>query len=94
MMNILTVATATDLTAELNWQFLDFKAEQLDKLCHVIQHHCGGQVHNRDTIQSCWDGDPLDVGGVSIKPNKVNLSGKGARLIARAYIMSRGLTAG
>ena len=67
------------------------KVEQLDKLCHAIQHHSGGDVHTCATIQSCWDGDRLDLGRVGIKPHKDYLSEEGARLIARAYKMSKGL---
>ncbi len=47
-------------------------------------NHCG-------TIQSFWDGDRLDLGWVGIKPHKYYLSEEGARLIARAYKMSRRL---
>jgi uncharacterized protein len=48
-------------------------------------------VHTCATIQSCWDGDRLDLGRVGIKPHKDYLSEEGARLIARAYKMSRGM---
>ena len=54
----------------------------------------GADVHTCATIQSCWDGDQLDLGRVGIKPHKDYLSEEGARLIARAYKMSRGLPAG
>jgi hypothetical protein len=54
----------------------------------------GADVHTCATIQSCWDGDRLDLGRVGIKPHKDYLSEEGARLIARAYKMSRGLPAG
>ena len=47
-------------------------------------------MHTCATIQSCWDGDRLDLVRVGIKPHKVNLSDDGARLIARAYKMDRG----
>ena len=59
-----------------------------------MQHHSGGDVHTCATIQSCWDGDRLDLGRVGIKPHKDYLSEEGAKLIARAYEMSRGLPAG
>ena len=86
-------ARAADFAASLNGQFFDLKVEQLDKLCHAIQHHSGGDVHTCATIQSCWDGDRLDLGRVGIKPHKDYLSEEGARLIARAYKMSRGMPA-
>ena len=67
------------------------KAGQLEKLCHAMQHRSGGDVHTCVTIQSCRDGDPSDLGRVGIKLHKDYLSEEGARLIARAYKMSRGL---
>jgi uncharacterized protein len=82
---------AADFAASLNGRFFDLKSGQLDKLCHAIQHHSGGVVHTCATIQSCWDGDRLDLGRVGIKPHNDYLSKEGARLIARAYKMSRGL---
>jgi hypothetical protein len=47
-------------------------------------------VHSCVTIQSCWDGDQLDLVRVGIKPHKDYLSEMGARLIARAYKMRIG----
>jgi uncharacterized protein len=87
-------ARAADFAASLNRQFFDLKAGQLDKLCHAMKNHSGGDVHTCATIQSCWDGDRLDLGRVGMKPHKDYLSEEGARLIARAYKMSRGLPAG
>ena len=84
-------ARAAEFSASLNGRFFDLKTEQLDKLCHAIQHHSGGKVHSCATIQSCWDGDRLDLGRVGIKPHKDYLSKEAGSLIARAYKMSRGL---
>jgi uncharacterized protein len=84
-------ARAADFAASLNGQFFELNAGQLDKLCHAMQHHSRGDVHTCATIQSCWDGDRLDLGRVGIKRHKDYLSEEGARLIARAYKMSRGL---
>ena len=86
-------ARAADFAASLNGQFFDLKAEQLGKLCHAIEHHSGGDVHTCATIQSCWDGDRLDLGRVGIKPHKDYLSGEAAKLITRAYKMSQGMPA-
>jgi len=58
---------------------------QLDKLCHAIRHHSGGSIHTDETIQSCWDGDRLDLGRVGTKPHKDYLSPEGAKLIEKAY---------
>jgi len=69
-----------DFAASLNGQYFDFKADQLGKLCCAIQHHSGGgDVHTCATIQSCWDGDRLDMDRVGIKPHKDYLSEEGAR---------------
>ena len=82
-------ARAADFAASLNGQYFDLKAEQLDKLCHAIQHHSGGDVHTCATIQSCWDGDRLDLGRVGIKPHMDYLSAEAAGLITSAYKLSR-----
>jgi uncharacterized protein len=84
-------ARAADFAASLNGQFFNLKAEQLDKLCHAIRNHSEGDVHTCTTIQSCWDGDRLDLGRVGIKPHKDYLSVEAASLIASAYKMSRGV---
>lgn len=80
---------AADFAASLNGQFFDLTAEQLDKLCHATRHHSGGAVHTCETIQSCWDGDRLDLGRVGITPHKDYLSDEAGRMIAKAYGMSR-----
>ena len=87
-------ARAADFAASLNGQFFDLKAEKLDKLCHAIQHHSGGDVHTCATIQSYWDGDRLDLGRVGITPHKYYLSAEEVRLIAQAYKMSIGQPSG
>ena len=84
-------ARAADFAASLNGHFFNLKAEQLDKLCHAIRNHSEGDVHTCTTIQSCWDGDRLDLGRVGIKPHKDYLSVEAASLIANAYKMSRGV---
>ncbi len=89
--DLLHGARAAEFSASLNGRFFDLKTEQLDKLCHAIQNHSGGKVHSCATIQSCWDGDRLDLGRVGIKPHKDYLSKEAGSLIARAYKMSRGL---
>ena len=63
------------------------------KTSTATEQRSGGDVHTCATIQSCWDGDRLDLGRVGIKPHKDYLSEEGARLIARAYKMSRGMPA-
>jgi len=82
-------ARAADFAASLNGQFFDLTAEQLDKLCYAIRHHSGGNVDTCETIQSCWDGDRLDLGRVGIKPHIDYLSEEGASFISLAYKMSR-----
>jgi uncharacterized protein len=70
---------------------LQLEGRAARQACHAMQHHSGGDVHTCATIQSCWDGDRLDLGSVGIKPHKDYLSEEGARLIAGTYKMSRGL---
>ena len=72
-------ARAADFAASLNGQFFDLKAEQLDKLRHAIEHRSGGDVHTCANIESCWDGDRLDLGWVGIKPHSVTDRHYGAR---------------
>ena len=76
------------------WAVLRLEFRAARQVCHTIKHHSGGDVYNCVTIHSCWDGDRLDLGRVGIKPQKDYLSEEEARLIARAYKMSRGLPAG
>jgi uncharacterized protein len=81
-------ARAADFAVALNGRFFDLKAEQLDKLCHAIRHHSGGDVHTCATVQSCWDGDRLDLGRVGIKPHRDYLSFEASELITQAFNMS------
>jgi uncharacterized protein len=80
---------AAEFAASLNGQFFDLKPEQLDQLCYAMEHHSGGDVHSCATIQSCWDGDRLDLGRVGIQPHKDYLSLEAARMIASATRMSK-----
>ena len=79
------MARAADFAASLNGQFFDLKAEQLDKLRHAIEHRSGGDVHTCANIESCWDGDRLDLGWVGIKAHRDYLSGEAAKLMTRVY---------
>ena len=87
-------ARAAEFAASLNGRFFDLKAVQLDKLCFAMEHHSGGDVHTCATIQSCWDGDRLDLGRVGIQPHKDYLSLEAAKMIASATRMSKGLSTG
>jgi len=85
---------AAEFAASLNGRFFDLKTEQLDQLCYAMEHHSGGDVHSCATIQSCWDGDRLDLGRVGIQPHKDYLSMEAAKMIASATRMSKGLSTG
>ncbi len=85
---------AAEFAASLNGRFFDLKPEQLDKLYYAMEHHSGGEVHSCPTIQSCWDGDRLDLGRVGIRPHKDYLSLEAAKMIASATRMSKGLSTG
>lgn len=87
-------ARAAEFAASLNGRFFDLKAEQLDQLCFAMEHHSGGDVHTCATIQSCWDGDRLDLGRVGIQPHKDYLSQEAAKMIPSATRMSKGLSKG
>ena len=87
-------ARAAEFAVSLNGRFFDLKAVQLDKLCFAMEHHSGGDVHTCATIQSCWDGDRLDLGRVGIQPHKDYLSLEAAKMIASATRMSKGLSTG
>ena len=73
----------------LNRSHYSLTGSQLDKLCHAIRHHSGGQVHPDETIQSCWDGDRLDLGRVGITPSPLYMSEHAAQYIKKAYAWSR-----
>jgi uncharacterized protein len=85
---------AARFAASLNGRFFDLKTEQLDQLCYAMEHHSGGDVHSCATIQSCWDGDRLDLGRVGIRPHKDYLSQEAAKMIASATQMSEGFSTG
>lgn len=79
---------AAEFAQAMHGRFFDLQAQQLDKLCHAVRHHSGGQIHTCETIQSCWDADRLDLGRVGIKPHPEYLSPEAGRMIAKAYAMS------
>jgi uncharacterized protein len=79
---------AAELAKALNTQYFDLKPKQLDTLCYAITHHSGGEVSTNTTIQTCWDGDRLDLGRVGIMPSSKYLSTEAHRLIDTAFEMS------
>ncbi len=79
---------AAELAKALNTQYFDLKPKQLDTLCYAITHHSGGEVSTNATIQTCWDGDRLDLGRVGIVPSPKYLSAEAHRLIDTAFEMS------
>lgn len=62
--------------------FFDLSAHQLDLLCTAIRFHSDGWVHPDSTIQSCWDGDRLDLLRVGVKPHLAFLSKNAAHILA------------
>ncbi len=79
---------AAELAKALNTQYFDLKPKQLDTLCYAITHHSGGEVSTNATIQTCWDGDRLDLGRVGIMPSPQYLSSEAHRFIDTAFEMS------
>lgn len=59
---------------QLNGAFFTLSGTQLDLLCTAIRFHSDGLTHSDPTIQSCWDGDRLDLGRVGIQPHPALLS--------------------
>ena len=76
----------------LNRSHYSLTGSQMDKLCYAIRHHSGGQVHPDETIQSCWDGDRLDLGRVGITPSPLYMSEHAAQHIKKAYAWSRSVS--
>jgi uncharacterized protein len=79
-----------EFARSLQGRFFELRPAQLDRLAYAIRHHSGGEVSTDATIQSCWDGDRLDLGRVGIKPTDKYLSEEGSRRIKMAYAWSRG----
>ena len=79
-------------TLDLAWcqpaQYFELKPKQLDTLCYAITHHSGGEVSTDATIQTCWDGDRLDLGRVGIMPSPKYLSDEAHCYIDTAFEMS------
>ena len=76
----------------MNHNHYSLTGSQLDKLCHAIRHHSGGRVHPDETVQSCWDGDRLDLGRVGITPSPLYMSDHAAKHIKKAYAWSRSVS--
>lgn len=70
--------------AALNGAFFCLSAPQLDQLCTAIRFHSDGWTHTDATIQSCWDGDRLDLGRVGIHPHPDFLSEEAKSFIEEA----------
>lgn len=68
----------------LNGTFYTLSEPQLDQLCTAIRFHSDGWIHSDPTIQSCWDGDRLDLGRVGIQPHPDFLSSHAKQFIEEA----------
>ena len=77
-----------ELALDLNGNFYDLNAVQLDKLCKAIRLHSLGMVSNEATIQTCWDGDRLDLGRIGMRASPRFLSKEAVQYIDSAYRMS------
>lgn len=71
---------AAEFAHGLNGTFFSLSSHQLDLLCVAIHFHSDGYTHSDSTIQSCWDGDRLDLGRVGIRPHRNFLSPEAADL--------------
>jgi uncharacterized protein len=72
----------------INGQYFDLDAARLSVLCEAVTGHSGGGVHPDPTIQTCWDGDRLDLGRVGTKPAARYLSHHAWPHIEPAYARS------
>ncbi len=61
------------LAAELRGDWLDLPDAVFDLLYSACAHHTDGLVEADITIQTCWDGDRLDLGRVGIIPAPMKL---------------------
>lgn len=78
-----------DYARSLNQTYFELSASRMDMLCEAIRDHSGGKVHTSATIQSCWDGDRLDLGRVFITPSARFLSAEAEKYIDEAYRWSQ-----
>lgn len=78
-------ALGAEFARSLNHKYFELTSSQLDKLCEAIRFHSDGYVHDDATIQSCWDGDRMDLGRVGIKPSLKYLSTEAAPFLYAAY---------
>lgn len=70
-----------ELAYALNGTFFSLSGHRIDLLCTAIYFHSDGLTHSDVTIQSCWDGDRMDLGRVGIQPNPKFLSKQAADLL-------------
>jgi uncharacterized protein len=78
-------ARGAEFAASLNGVFFDLKPLQMDQLTYAIRHHSSGTVHHDATIQSCWDGDRLDLVRLGYHPDSAYLSDEASMLIDAAW---------
>jgi uncharacterized protein len=80
---------AAEYARSLNTVYFELSAMRMNALFKAIEHHSGGKVHDHATIQTCWDGDRLDLGRVGIKPSAKFLLVGAVKHIDEAYRWSR-----
>ena len=68
-----------DYAAELNGQFFDLDAQELDLLRAACVGHSAGLTEAHRILQVCWDADRLDLGRVGVVPDPELLCTKLAR---------------
>ena len=77
-----------ELAFALQGTFFDLSPRQLDLLCTAIRFHSDGWVHPDATIQSCWDGDRLDLKRVGIEPHRDFLSKEAGELFSMGVLQN------
>lgn len=71
----------------LNGDHFSVNDRQLEQLCTALEGHSGGEVNKDPTIQSCWDGDRLDLVRLNITPRSRYISATALKHVDRAWKM-------
>ncbi|GAA5526178.1 hypothetical protein Maes01_02773 [Microbulbifer aestuariivivens] len=85
-------ARAARLVQELNGEYFNLHARQMDLLRQACELHSDGETYADITIQTCWDADRLDLGRVGVKPDPMLLCTAAARnqdLIDWCYLRAK-----
>jgi uncharacterized protein len=80
---------AADVLPSLRNRLFHISDKQFSQLSDAIRWHSDGLKSKDKTIQSCWDGDRLDLARVGINPSPEYLSKQGYLHAEKANEMAR-----